>query len=97
VSRGNYIDLPVAPIISSGLLLYYLSPAQISLTPRARAERSSQQSRGPIQARHGPGGCDALETAVADKLAHNGAVLLFDPSLVIFAVWARAAELDSVA
>jgi len=35
------------------------------------------------------------ESAVAQHLPYDGAVLLLDPSLVVLEVWARAGELDS--
>src|SRR5437773_6117453 len=53
-----------------------------------------EQPRGTIQARDRLGGSNALEAPIAQKLAHDGAVFLLDPGLVVLAIWARAGELD---
>jgi hypothetical protein len=44
------------------------------------------QARRRIQPRHHFGGLDSVEAAIADKPAHNGAVLLLHERLVIFPV-----------
>jgi hypothetical protein len=49
-------------------------------------EKVHEQTRGAIQSRDRLRGGDALETAVAEKLAHDSAVFLLDPGLVVLAV-----------
>ncbi len=42
------------------------------------------------------GGSNALQAMVTNHPAHNSAILLFDPRLVILVVWPREREFDSV-
>src|SRR5207253_2594416 len=60
-------------------------------------EEIHEQARSAIQSGDGLRGSDALETAVAKELAHNGAVLLFDPRLIVLAPRSGAREFDPVA
>src|SRR5205807_7623680 len=60
-----------------------------------RLEEVHEQSRSATQARDGLGGRYPLKAAIAQELPHDRAVLLFDPSLVVLAVRARARELDT--
>src|SRR6185312_4293885 len=60
-------------------------------------EEVHEQARSAIQSGNGLRGSDALETAVAEELAHDGAVLLFDPGLIVLAPRSGARELDPVA
>ena len=60
-------------------------------------EEVHEQPRGAIQARDRLRGGDALEAPIAKKLAHDGAVFLLDPGLVILAIGPRAGEFDPMA
>ena len=55
-----------------------------------RLEEVHKQSRCAIQACNSLGGRNALEATIAQELAHDCAVLLLDPSLVVLAVRTRA-------
>jgi hypothetical protein len=57
-------------------------------------EEVHEQSRGVIQARDCLGGRNALEAPIPEELAHDGAIFLLDPGLVILAIRTRAGELD---
>src|SRR6185437_10887891 len=60
-------------------------------------EEVHEQARSAIQSRDGLRGSDTLETAVTEELAHNSAVFLFDPCLIVLAPRSGARELDPVA
>jgi len=60
-------------------------------------EEVHEQTRGAVQSGDRLCGGNTLETAVAQKLAHDSAVLLLDPSLIILAIRPRARELDPLA
>ena len=60
-------------------------------------EEVHEQPRGAIQARDRLRGRDTLKAPIPEKLAHDSAVLLLDPSLVVLAIGARAGELDPMA
>ena len=59
-----------------------------------RLEEVHEQPHRPVQSGQRGGGLDALEAAVSDHPAHDGAVLLLDPGLVVLAVGPRARERD---
>jgi hypothetical protein len=42
-------------------------------------------------------GSDTLKPAITEEFAYDGAILLFDPGLVILSIRARPRELDAVA
>ena len=60
-------------------------------------EEVHEESRGAIQARNRFGSGNALEALIAQKFAHDGAVFLLDPSLVVLAIRTRAGEFDPMA
>jgi hypothetical protein len=60
-------------------------------------EEVHEQPRCSVQTRKRLGRSDAFEPAITQQLAHDGAVLLFDPGLVILAIRSRARELDAIA
>jgi len=55
---------------------------------------NSREAR--IQARDRPSRSDPGKAPIAQELAYDGAVLVLDPSLIIFPVRSRARELDAV-
>lgn len=60
-------------------------------------EEVDEQAGGRIEARERLARRDALESSVADEPANHGAVLLFDPGLIVLSIRARSRELDVVA
>lgn len=60
-------------------------------------EEVHEQTRGAVESRDGLRGGNTLEAAVAQELAHDSAVLLLNPGLVILAVGPRASEFDPMA
>src|SRR5580658_10278865 len=60
-------------------------------------EEVYEQPRSPVEARQHLSRGNALEPPITQQLAHDGAVLLFDPGLVILAIRPRAGKLDAIA
>jgi hypothetical protein len=76
----------------------YLGPLAMLLRELKRGlEEVHEQPRSAVQSGDRLCGGDALETAVAQKFAHNSAVLLLDPGLVVLTPRSRARELDPMA
>src|SRR5258708_14953266 len=60
-------------------------------------EEVHEQTRCAVQSRDGLRGGEALKTTVAEQPAHNSAVLLLNPGLIVLAPGTGARELDPMA
>ena len=78
--------------------LGHMSPFAVLLSELERGlEEVHEQTRRAVKACNGLRGSNALETTVTQQLAHDSAIFLLDPSLIVLAIRSRASEFDPVA
>src|ERR1700735_3608032 len=57
-------------------------------------EEVNEQAGGSVETSYCSCRCETFEAPVPQQLAHDGSIFLFDPRLVVLAIWARTGKFD---